>query len=74
MSGRCLLDTNILIALFAGDPNVQQELGQASEVLIPIILVISNLNTLAQEADEFASGARFVAAGDAQAMERALDY
>lgn len=38
MSGKYLLDTNILIALFANDANVQTELGQASEILIPSIV------------------------------------
>ena len=38
MSGRYLLDTNIIIALFAGDANVQSKLGAASEVLIPSIV------------------------------------
>jgi len=38
MNGKYLLDTNILIALFANDANVQAELGQASEVLIPSIV------------------------------------
>jgi len=35
MNGRYLLDTNILIALFANDTNVQNKLNQANEVLIP---------------------------------------
>lgn len=38
MNGKYLLDTNILIALFADDANVQAHLGQASEVLIPSIV------------------------------------
>ncbi len=39
MTGRFLLDTNIVIALFAGDPNVQQQLTAASEVFIPSIVI-----------------------------------
>ncbi len=38
MNGRYLLDTNILIALFAGDAQVQAQLGEVSEVLIPSIV------------------------------------
>ena len=38
MNGKYLLDTNILIALFAHDAEVQTQLGQASEVLIPSIV------------------------------------
>ena len=37
MNGRFLLDTNILIAIFAGDPSVQQQLNQHGEVFVPII-------------------------------------
>lgn len=35
MNGKYLLDTNIVIALFANDTDVQTKLGVASEVLIP---------------------------------------
>lgn len=38
MNGKYLLDTNIVIALFGNDTNVQTKLGQASEVLIPSIV------------------------------------
>jgi len=38
MNGRYLLDTNIVIALFASDANVQTKLGEASEVLISSIV------------------------------------
>ena len=37
MAGRCLLDTSIVIALFAGDADVQQRLSEASEVFLPSI-------------------------------------
>ena len=37
MSGRFLLDTNILIAIFAGDANVQQYLTQANEIFVPVV-------------------------------------
>ena len=33
MNGRYLLDTTIVIALFANEQNVQHQLGEASEVL-----------------------------------------
>ncbi|MGB0564137.1 MAG: type II toxin-antitoxin system VapC family toxin [Spirulinaceae cyanobacterium] len=35
MNGRYLLDTNIIIALFADDTNVTDNLAQANEVFIP---------------------------------------
>ena len=35
-SGRFLLDTNILIALLAGDEDIVANLGQAQEVFIPV--------------------------------------
>ncbi|MCR4406627.1 MAG: type II toxin-antitoxin system VapC family toxin [Anaerolineae bacterium] len=39
MSGRYLLDTSILIALFAGETTVKEKLTQASEVFVPSIAV-----------------------------------
>ncbi len=39
MSGRYLLDTSILIALFADETAVKEKLAQASEVFIPSIAV-----------------------------------
>lgn len=39
MNGRCSLDTNILIALFAGDSSVRQELNQTTEVLISSVVL-----------------------------------
>ncbi len=39
MIGRFLLDTNIVIALFAQDPAVQQKLAQVSEVFVPSIVL-----------------------------------
>ena len=35
MSGRYALDTNIVIALFAGDQSVRERIGNADEVFIP---------------------------------------
>jgi len=39
MSGRYLLDTSILIALFAGEAAVKEHLAQAEETFIPGIAV-----------------------------------
>jgi tRNA(fMet)-specific endonuclease VapC len=39
MSGRFLLDTNIVIALWANDATVTHQLGTAGEVFIPIIVL-----------------------------------
>jgi tRNA(fMet)-specific endonuclease VapC len=39
MSGRYLLDTNIIIALWANDALVRHELAAAGEVFVPIIVL-----------------------------------
>jgi tRNA(fMet)-specific endonuclease VapC len=39
MSGRYLLDTNIVIALWANDATVTQQLADADEVFVPIIVL-----------------------------------
>jgi len=39
MNGNFLLDTNIVIALFAGEPAVQEHLEQAEEVFLPSIVL-----------------------------------
>jgi len=39
MSGRFLLDTNIVIALFGGEASVQERLNQADEVFVPSIVL-----------------------------------
>ena len=39
MSGRCLLDTNIVIALFANESSVIDNLAQVDEVFIPSIVI-----------------------------------
>ncbi|GAH34045.1 unnamed protein product [marine sediment metagenome] len=39
MSGRFLLDTNIVIALFAGDLSVEAQLEGAAEVFVPSIVL-----------------------------------
>ena len=43
MSGKCLLDTNIVIALFADESAVKDNLSKADEVFVPSI-VIGELN------------------------------
>ena len=37
MSGRFLLDTNIVIALFANEPALQLRLSDAGEIFVPSI-------------------------------------
>jgi tRNA(fMet)-specific endonuclease VapC len=39
MNGKYLLDTNIIVALFKKDKNVQDQLATAAEVLVPSIAV-----------------------------------
>ncbi|MCZ2128001.1 MAG: type II toxin-antitoxin system VapC family toxin [Anaerolineales bacterium] len=39
MSGKYLLDTNIVIALFANDASVLENLEQAAEVFIPSVVI-----------------------------------
>ncbi|HET90630.1 MAG TPA: type II toxin-antitoxin system VapC family toxin [Chloroflexi bacterium] len=39
MGGRYLLDTSILIALFAGEVAVQESLAQADEIFIPSVVI-----------------------------------
>lgn len=39
MSGKCLLDTNIVIALFANEAAVKDNLARTDEVFIPSVVV-----------------------------------
>lgn len=39
MNGRILLDTNIIIALFAGEKNVLTELENSTEVFVPAVVL-----------------------------------
>ena len=39
MSGKYLLDTNIVIALFAEDPSVNKHIAKASEIFIPATVI-----------------------------------
>ena len=43
MSGKCLLDTNIVIALFADEATVKENLAKTDEVFVPSV-VIGELN------------------------------
>jgi tRNA(fMet)-specific endonuclease VapC len=39
MNGKFLLDTSVVIALFAGESSVQEHLGEAAEVFVPSIVI-----------------------------------
>jgi len=52
MSGRFLLDTSIVIALFADDLSVQEHLRKAEEVFVPSI-VLGELYFGVRSQDEF---------------------
>jgi len=39
MSGRYLLDTNVIISLFANEATVQDNLAQADEVFVPSVVI-----------------------------------
>ena len=39
MNGRYLLDTNVILALFAGEPSVQECLEAAAEVFVPSVSI-----------------------------------
>jgi len=39
MSGKYLLDTNIVIALFANDPAVVGKIGKRDEVFVPAVVI-----------------------------------
>ena len=39
MSGKCLLDTNIIIALFANETAVKENLAKVEEVFIPSVVI-----------------------------------
>jgi tRNA(fMet)-specific endonuclease VapC len=75
-SGRFLLDTNIVIALFAEDPEVKRRVSEAAEVFASIVVlgelyygarksarVESNLRTV----DEFAAANRVLGCDSATA-------
>ena len=39
MSGKFLLDTNIIIALFSGDPEIHECIAAAGEVFVPCVAI-----------------------------------
>ena len=47
MSGRFLLETNIVIAIFAEDSGVMDHLAQAAEVFVPSICWVNSFMVLA---------------------------
>jgi len=78
MSGRPLLDTNIIVALFANDQNVRHQIAAAPEVFVPVIAigelcygaqhsahVEKNLNRIR----DFATNATVLVCGQATAEE-----
>ena len=76
MSGSVLLDTNIVIALFAEDDSVQAHLADAPEVLVPSIVLgelyygalkSGQVEANVARVDEFASSVPIVACDAATA-------
>ena len=57
MAGRFLLDTNIVIALFARDPGVLRQLAEAEEVFVPSI-VLGELHYGARKSAQVAANER----------------
>ena len=49
MNGRFLLDTSILIAIFAGDPYVREHLTQPGEIFVPIVALGELYYAVAQQ-------------------------
>jgi tRNA(fMet)-specific endonuclease VapC len=78
MSGRYLLDTNIIIAIFAEEPAVLQRVAAAEEVFVPVI-VLGELYYGARKSaraaanidriDEFASAATTLSCDAATAQQ-----
>ncbi len=75
-SGRFLLDTNIVIALFAQDPAVTQRVAEAGEVFASIVVLgelyygarkSSRVESNLQTVDQFARANRVVACDSATA-------
>jgi tRNA(fMet)-specific endonuclease VapC len=78
MNGRYLLDTNIVIAIFADEARVCQQLAEAEEVFVPVIVlgelyygahksarVVANLARV----DEFAAN-NIMLVGDTQTAQQ----
>ncbi len=49
MNGKFLLDTNIVIALFAKDTSVINSLANANEVFVPSIALASSITVLTNQ-------------------------
>ncbi|HNT35703.1 MAG TPA: type II toxin-antitoxin system VapC family toxin, partial [bacterium] len=54
MGGKFILDTNIVIALFAGDKAVKDKVTQAEEIYVPII-VLGELHYGAKKSSQVAA-------------------
>ena len=64
MNGKCLLDTNIVIGLFAGEKSIQESMAKTDEIFIPSIVLgelyfgarkSTNFSENITKIDEFAS-------------------
>ncbi|MEH1966855.1 MULTISPECIES: hypothetical protein [unclassified Nostoc] len=51
MSGRYLLDTNIIIALFANDITVNNQLVNAKEIFIPSVAIVNYFTVQENQGD-----------------------
>ncbi len=78
MSGKFLLDTNIVIAIFAGDSSVQARLAQANEVYVPSIVLgelyfgahkSGRVTENVTRVDAYAAGSTVLACTEATAQE-----
>jgi tRNA(fMet)-specific endonuclease VapC len=78
VSGRFLLDTNIVIALFAQEEAVQQQLAAASEVFVPSIVLgelyygarkSARVATNVARVDAFAASSAILVCGTATAQQ-----
>ncbi len=81
MSGRFLLDSNIVIALFGGEASVQERLNQADEVFVPSIVLgelyfggrkSSSVRDNLARIDEFAAGSAVLGCDTDTAREYGL--
>lgn len=81
MSGRFLLDTNIVIAILAVDAAVQQNLKQAADVFIPSIVLgelyygarkSTRVNSNLQAVDQFAAANRVLLCDSTTAQQYGL--
>jgi tRNA(fMet)-specific endonuclease VapC len=78
MSGKFLLDTNIVINLFAQDASVQERLTQAEQVFVPSIVLgelyfgarkSARIEANLAQVDEFAASSAVLACDEVTAQE-----